>query len=229
MLFGIRYTLPGVFEGNIYPNAMNGSLWTLPIEIKLYIYLAILAAFTLYRPALLFAALVFIFAGMLIWFHATSKAVEAAYSQQFAVVFIVGAMLAIVERSKGFGVACAIIIPIAAITIATTSALTSLMATAIAAIIVGRFSCPSFIRPPVDISYGLYLYAFPIQQLVSSYGLAFWPSLALSSIFTVILAILSAIVIERPMIKQRYLDIVSGGRYATIGLKDNCSVKAAAL
>jgi peptidoglycan/LPS O-acetylase OafA/YrhL len=37
---GIRYLLPGVFESNPYPLAVNGSLWTLPIEWRLYEYLA---------------------------------------------------------------------------------------------------------------------------------------------------------------------------------------------
>lgn len=39
MLFGIRHSSTCVFDGNILPNAMNGSLWTLPNEIKLYILL----------------------------------------------------------------------------------------------------------------------------------------------------------------------------------------------
>ena len=39
----IRYNLPGVFESNIYPNAMNGSLWTLPVEFLCYIVVSALA------------------------------------------------------------------------------------------------------------------------------------------------------------------------------------------
>lgn len=31
------YTLPGIFERNPYPNVVNGSLWTMPVEIALYI------------------------------------------------------------------------------------------------------------------------------------------------------------------------------------------------
>jgi peptidoglycan/LPS O-acetylase OafA/YrhL len=40
LINGIRYELPGVFETNPYPFAVNGSLWTLPIEWRLYEYLA---------------------------------------------------------------------------------------------------------------------------------------------------------------------------------------------
>lgn len=36
------YSLPGVFETNPYPNAVNGSLWTLPIEFALYIFVPII-------------------------------------------------------------------------------------------------------------------------------------------------------------------------------------------
>lgn len=35
------YALPGVFVTNPYPNAVNGSLWTLPVEIFLYILIPI--------------------------------------------------------------------------------------------------------------------------------------------------------------------------------------------
>lgn len=38
---GIRYPLPGLFAANPYPNAVNGSLWTLLYEVRLYIALAL--------------------------------------------------------------------------------------------------------------------------------------------------------------------------------------------
>lgn len=36
----ITYYLPGVFENNVYPNAVNGSLWSLPVEFFMYLLLA---------------------------------------------------------------------------------------------------------------------------------------------------------------------------------------------
>ena len=38
----IQYFLPGVFENNPYPNAVNGSLWTLPVEVLMYIAVPVL-------------------------------------------------------------------------------------------------------------------------------------------------------------------------------------------
>ena len=38
---GVRYGLPGVFESLPIKAAFNGSLWTLPVEARMYIYLAV--------------------------------------------------------------------------------------------------------------------------------------------------------------------------------------------
>jgi peptidoglycan/LPS O-acetylase OafA/YrhL len=39
LLKGISYSLPGVFSNNLYPTAVNGSLWTLPYEVLFYLVL----------------------------------------------------------------------------------------------------------------------------------------------------------------------------------------------
>ncbi|HUO54134.1 MAG TPA: acyltransferase [Rhodoblastus sp.] len=40
LINGVRFALPGVFTNNPVPGVVNGSLWTLPIEWRLYEYLA---------------------------------------------------------------------------------------------------------------------------------------------------------------------------------------------
>lgn len=45
-----RYYLPGIFNTNPYPNAVNGSLWTLPIEVTMYLLVLILGICKLLSP-----------------------------------------------------------------------------------------------------------------------------------------------------------------------------------
>ena len=42
LFFGLEYDLPGVFAGNPWKYAVNGSLWTLPYEVRMYAMLAII-------------------------------------------------------------------------------------------------------------------------------------------------------------------------------------------
>ena len=46
------------------------------------------------------------------------------------------------------------------------------------------------------------LISFPVQQLIASCYIPFWPSLALSLIITIALGTLSAIMIERPALRR---------------------------
>lgn len=42
LVFGVSYVLPEVFSSNTYPHSVNGSLWTLPYELRMYLYLAVI-------------------------------------------------------------------------------------------------------------------------------------------------------------------------------------------
>jgi peptidoglycan/LPS O-acetylase OafA/YrhL len=50
LLSGPAFSLPGVFGTNPLPNVVNGSLWTLPWEARLYTLLGFLAYTTRYTP-----------------------------------------------------------------------------------------------------------------------------------------------------------------------------------
>ncbi len=45
----MQFTLPGVFETNSYKAVVNGSLWTLPAEFRMYVLVAIIGAVGLFR------------------------------------------------------------------------------------------------------------------------------------------------------------------------------------
>ena len=53
------------------------------------------------------------------------------------------------------------------------------------------------------ISYGTYLYAWPVQQLSALYFDSFWSALFFSLILTFVLATFSAIFIERPALRLK--------------------------
>ena len=42
LVLGIKDRLPGVFESNPYRASINGSLWTMPYEIRMYVLLGVL-------------------------------------------------------------------------------------------------------------------------------------------------------------------------------------------
>ena len=41
LVAGTNFVLPGVFEHTPYPDAVNGSLWTMPYEVRMYLILAL--------------------------------------------------------------------------------------------------------------------------------------------------------------------------------------------
>lgn len=49
LFFPLYWELPGVFNSNPYYQSINGSLWSLPLEILCYVYVLILGFFTLLR------------------------------------------------------------------------------------------------------------------------------------------------------------------------------------
>ncbi len=52
LIGGVRYSLPGVFETVPLKGEFNGSLWTMPVEVRMYLYLAAIWVALAVVPAL---------------------------------------------------------------------------------------------------------------------------------------------------------------------------------
>lgn len=206
----VRYFLPGVFETNVYPRAVNGSLWTIPLEVRCYFTLLVIGVLGLMtkRPLVLLGTLLF---GLYYFGIAPDP---QNYQYHFGLYFFSGACLDLYRReweerplyllaaagaialvTYAFGadrVALLFMIPVLTVYIGTrsTPVLNSF----------GRFG---------DISYGIYIYAFPVQQTVLwavGKEFPFLSGLLLAAVMTILCALLSWHLVEYPALRlKRYL------------------------
>jgi peptidoglycan/LPS O-acetylase OafA/YrhL len=213
----INYFLPGLFEKNVYPHAVNGSLWSLPTEFAMYMLTPVLLtalAFIHREKAVIGAAFaaVFLFAGIALWSSQIDRAAQPWVfyatdvwaSLTLAPYFIMGMALAAsrLERLFNIYIAFALLFILAIVE-------TSPLVKEAMLIIILPYICLSFAMGRnlvpriggVDISYGLFLYGFLIQQVLASMvsqPMKPWTIFAISLFITALPAWLSWVLVEKP-------------------------------
>ncbi|MBS0215785.1 MAG: acyltransferase [Proteobacteria bacterium] len=199
------WNLPGVFASNPYPNVVNGSLWSLAVEVRWYLWLGILAALTLVRrrPAFTAVAGAWILWCAWQWWHGVPDARDV---RALGCIFLGGGMCAIWrDRLAITHVGMAGLIVLAAI------AHGSRWFGPIAAIAALHFCLWAAYRLPalpwprrIDWSYGLFLYGFPVEQCIAAWNPAITPlaMLPLALAGAAILAAISWHAIERPLLDR---------------------------
>ena len=165
----IRYFLPGAFLDNPYPRAVNGSLWSVPIELSMYVACAIAGTLNLLHRRTWFNV-VFI-AGFVIftlrpdWFVLYAS---VPYVRLLALAFAIGA-LAWVNRDaiplSPWAAAAALLL----LAVSPGDLLRGPFSLILLAYVLLTFALHPGLRFAAfnrigDYSYGLYVYAFPIQQ-----------------------------------------------------------------
>jgi peptidoglycan/LPS O-acetylase OafA/YrhL len=184
LIFNIEYVLPGVFENNPVKFAVNGSLWSMPWELRMYaLLLSIWIAAKLFRRS----GLTFLNRGVLVIFLAslalhfrfnfgsenTDHGIRLLYMffsgaafycfrdnirlSNPAVVFILGLLLASTSHKEAFFVAYTLLYSYVVLWLA----------------YVPSGSIREY-NSFGDYSYGTYIYAYPIQQLT----IKFFPTLS---------------------------------------------------
>jgi peptidoglycan/LPS O-acetylase OafA/YrhL len=207
----IRYNLPGVFEANPHKYAVNGSIWTLPYELLMYFVVLILGVTRLLRtvrPAiftLIFLILFELLASERSFFKNTVfLGIMVSQLVPLSIVFVLGVCSSFIFRRIPLSSAMVIIIPIISMFMHVPSLVQYfLLSYWILCAGCGLSWRPLGIAAKADISYGLYIYSFPVQQTLI-YGLnseiAPWQLFCLSMLFSVIFAILSWRYVEKPVL-----------------------------
>lgn len=193
-LYAVTYTLPGVFLAAPVAGIVNGSLWTLRLEFTAYLALAALRPLRRALPLAL-ESLTAIAAIAAIALHATGldgrgDLFRIAYLAALnGFLFLAGASLW--AREKPFS-------PWAALPpLVFLGTPAWFLALPLAVIGLGRLKLP---KPPADISYGLYIYSFPLQQwLAQTHHLTVATSLAATLPF----AVLSWFLVEKPALRLK--------------------------
>ncbi len=201
----IHFVLPGVFEHNPYPSGVNGSLWTIPYEVRCYIVLGLAGLLGLLRMRAIFLLCIVFY---MAWFFTTSNADTTgivSYGRELSAFFLAGAACFVLQTywerhpiwwAAGLVLACAIT------WIQGWHHTALLIGLPFAIIYLGTRSTPIVHRAGRwgDPSYGIYLYAFPIQQTIIFYTWpsgGFWGTMALALAITVALAYVSWHLLEK--------------------------------
>ena len=206
----IRFNLPGVFADHPIAHTVNGSLWTIPIEVACYVVLAIAGLFGLLKSRKVWAALC---AAYLVWFL-SSMTMDLTGSMhhvwEFPAYFAFGSLIAAFHtqflQHRWACTAVATIVAVAAYALGFKySALLLFLPSLLIAI--GTLSTPVLSRAGRfgDVSYGVYLYAFPIQQSVRALApnMDFTTSLATVGILTLMMGWLSWQLVEAPALQLK--------------------------
>jgi peptidoglycan/LPS O-acetylase OafA/YrhL len=217
-----QYALPGVFETNPYPTAINGSLWTLRYEALLYVMLAAIGA-TTRRRHLRWACLTLLSLFAVGWCVSKALGVNAyalglpfvahfgidfdcMYLALFATFFFAGSSLYVFRHSVRLSILAALVLALPCMFASNIFWATLFLWLFLPyATLVFAYRAPAIFRrfgKRGDLSYGIYVYAFPVQQVTCYFahkaGAGWFPAFAISSMATVILAALSWHYVERP-------------------------------
>jgi peptidoglycan/LPS O-acetylase OafA/YrhL len=187
LLYQVFVILPGVFLGNPYPQVMNGPLWTIPMESLCYAVLAAAGALGCLRRRWLASIVCLAYLGFFLLRHNADMTGEMRHWYEYSAYFAHGALIAL-HQARFHAHARRYLLLLTAV--------------AVPLFILGwQHTAGLLLLPPLliylgsrhvaalaplhrwgDPSYGVYLFGFPMAQMVQASwpGLPFAASLPLS-------------------------------------------------
>jgi peptidoglycan/LPS O-acetylase OafA/YrhL len=214
---GIRYYLPGVFENNL-DRTINGSLWTLPYEQCCYALLAIGWILSGARRAWVFSICLFLVAiGYVSIFLIRADALPGAEmfacinALRFLFCFgigIIGALSGIetwVRRPRPVLIATLLVIPLLSLSPTRFAGICVILAAASFWFAFLDGAILRTLRRLPDISYGVYIYAYPVQQsVIAHFREASWAQqFLISAAIICVLSVSSWYLVEKPALSLK--------------------------
>jgi len=216
LIAGVSYTLPGVFEHNPYPAAVNGSLWTLPHEVRMYALLLgawllvrVIARSAPERPFKRLLVAATCCAGVALLALDIAGRPEGHFLHLFY-MFFGGAsarILAnrIVLRTHYAALAASVLLVCALHPVLFRATYYLVLPYLVLYLAYVPAGAVRYYNRLGDYSYGIYIFAFPVQQAL----LALVPRLsvaglaAASAVLTLLLAVPSWVLLERPALNLK--------------------------
>jgi peptidoglycan/LPS O-acetylase OafA/YrhL len=164
----MRHQLPGAFAANPIPHDVNGSLWTLPVELRLYVAVLLAGMIGLLaRRAALFALLWL----LLLWWVWRPLGLPLPFDKvtgDLVLLFALGSLAfawrGAIPVSLGIAAVALLLVVVNPADLARGPLFAPLLAyIVLVAAYHPRLAWPGFNRVG-DYSYGVYVYSFPIQQ-----------------------------------------------------------------
>jgi len=199
-----QFHLPGVFENNPRAGVVNGSLWTISLEMTCYALLAFVVFLSRGRImtiAILCLAAILLFPRL----PFVGLAFTWMPAKELTLAFFAGALVNrfvhVIPFHPMLGLACII----AALALALHQSSLVAFPLAYAVVFIGLHPIPAWLTS-ADYSYGIYLLGYPLQQMnlhLSPVGATWWGNLLLSAPLVILGATSIWHCIERPVLSRK--------------------------